>query len=133
MRWLLDSDCCIAALRRRPTALQWLRQVAPGDCAISAISEFELHRGAALSDHLVAETERVRAFLKPLAIVAFTGSAVSEAAHLSGRLARLGHPIGPYDTLIAGHALALGLVLVTANQREFSRIPGLKLKDWSRS
>jgi tRNA(fMet)-specific endonuclease VapC len=55
-----------------------------------------------------------------------------EAGRVRALLASQGRPIGPYDTLIAGQALRHGLVLVTANTREFERVPGLVCEDWSR-
>jgi tRNA(fMet)-specific endonuclease VapC len=133
MRILLDTDLCIAALRRKPAALAWLRQRSPAGLALSAISLFELHQGVGLSTHPGQESERLRAFLRDLEVLPFAGSAVTEAAQLAAHLRIQGRPIGPYDTLIAGHALALGSALATANVREFARAPGLKVVDWSRA
>ena len=132
MRILLDSDCCIACLRRKPVALAWLKRHTPDDLAISAISAFELFQGVGLSSHPAQESARVQAFLRDLPVIPFADNAITEAGQLSARPRRAGHAIGPYDTLIAGHALALGLLLATANTREFSRVTGLKLVDWSR-
>jgi tRNA(fMet)-specific endonuclease VapC len=50
---------------------------------------------------------------------------------LRAELARSGNPIGPYDQLIAGHARSKGLILVTNNLREFNRVPGLRVEDWT--
>ncbi len=60
----------------------------------------------------------------------FDAAAAAEAAMVRATLEATGQPIGPYDTLLAGHAISLGFVLVTHNTIEFSRVPGLVLEDW---
>jgi tRNA(fMet)-specific endonuclease VapC len=130
--FFLDSNLCIAAIRRQDAALAWLRRRSPQELAISAIVAFELHQGVALSSRPVEEAERVRSFLAPLAVLPFADTAITEAVHVAAHLRRHGAAIGPYDVLIAGHALALGAALATAaNVREFRRVPRLRVADWS--
>jgi tRNA(fMet)-specific endonuclease VapC len=71
-------------------------------------------------------------FLRPLAVVDFTSADAATCAHLRAKLERAGTPIGPLDTLIAAQAVSRKLVLVTSNEREFGRVPGLRLENWSR-
>ena len=60
----------------------------------------------------------------------FGVAAAEHAARVRAYLESLGTPIGPYDTLLAGHALSLSLIVVTANVTEFSRVPGLAVENW---
>ena len=69
-------------------------------------------------------------FLAAIHVLPFDRAAGDEAARLRHELESAGNKVGAYDVLIAGHALAAGLTLVTANTREFSRIAGLRLEDW---
>ena len=75
---------------------------------------------------------KLKAFLRtPVTVLMFDADDASEAADIRAALARLGTPIGPYDTLIAAQARRRGATLVTANTREFSRVPGLVVADWT--
>ena len=69
-------------------------------------------------------------FLLPLVVVGFDQHAATSYGRIRAALERSGTPIGPLDTLIAAHALALGLTLVTNNVRELSRVPGLTVDNW---
>ncbi len=66
------------------------------------------------------------------AVLAWDRAAVDATTEIKVALAAAGTPIGPNDTAIAGHAIAAGAILVTNNTREFARVPGLELEDWSR-
>lgn len=69
-------------------------------------------------------------FLHEVLVMDFDGVAASSAAVVRATLEARGAPIGPYDTLIAGHALALGVPLVTRSRREFGRVEGLMVEVW---
>ena len=69
--------------------------------------------------------------IDPREVAEFDASAAEVAGQLRSWLAGLGTPIGPYDSLIAAHAQALGVTLVTNNTREFARVPGLRLANWA--
>ncbi len=104
------------------------------DCRLSAIALMELEYGAAKRPEVAAFRERI-ARLKEVfpRVEAFGHTAAHEAGVVRARLANLkpnALPIGPYDALLAGHALALGAVLVTDNAREFARVPGLAVESW---
>lgn len=110
------------------------------DMAIQARSEFfvpsivvhELWFGVAKSQEVAANAHKLSSFLlTQVETLAFEDADAKTAGEIRADLAHLGTPIGPYDTLIAGQALARGLTLVTANTREFSRVDGLKLVDWT--
>jgi tRNA(fMet)-specific endonuclease VapC len=126
----LDTDLCIAVLCRRPIAIRWLQRHSPDALVISSITLFELHRRIVGSDDPVSENNRVAHFLKPFAVLPFSPRAVAMAGGVAAALDRRGQGIGPFDTLIAGHALAELRPVATANMNEFSRVDGLVIDNW---
>lgn len=128
----LDSSTTIDFLRRPPAQL--VRRVGEaceaGRLAISAIVLFELSYGAERRVH-PTHLERLQTFLGGgVEVLEFDADDAWTAGELRARLDRDGNRIDPYDTLIAAQALRRGLTLVTANIREFERIPGLRLENW---
>lgn len=71
-------------------------------------------------------------FLIPLEIVGFDSNAATEYGEIRAGLEKSGTPIGPLDTLIAAHAKSLKLILVTNNEKEFKRVAGLRIENWTR-
>jgi len=132
MKVLLDTDTCIHALKRNASVLDRLLSRSRADIAVSVITEAELRTGAAKSSSPVKTPHLLENFLRPLAVVEFTSADATTYAHLRAKLERAGTPIGPLDTLIAAQAISRKLVLVTNNEREFGRVPGLRLENWSR-
>ena len=92
---------------------------------------FELWFGVAAGDQFEKDAQGFRNFLSLVEILPFTADIAVAAGDMRATLKAAGTPIGPYDLLIAAHAVRLGATLVTANTREFSRVPGLALEDWS--
>ncbi len=130
-RYLLDTNICIYIINRRPPEVfRHFDGVAAGQIGISSITHAELDFGVAKSG-----SRRNRAaldkFLLPLEIMPFDADAARQYGRLRARLERLGTPIGALDTLIAAHALALGVTLVSNNTREFERVPKLRLENWA--
>ena len=130
MEYLLDTDTCVDLLRNVPAVIDNLRTVAPDDCGISVITSFELFAGAARARDPRREAEKVQALVNVVEEVSFTTDAGRRAGLLRFELETAGTPIGPYDLLIASHALVLDLTLVTANAEEFAHVPGLSLETW---
>ena len=130
MQYLLDTNTCIAAMRQHPNVIRRMSAVAPGDCAVSTISSYELWTGVEKCANPAQERAKVQLLLNTLHELLFDAAAAAEAAQVRATLERQGQPIGPYDTLLAGHALACNLVLVTANTNEFSRVPALMIENW---
>ena len=81
--------------------------------------------GAFVKAQMLAE------FLSPLEVLPFDEDAAESYGEIRAALEKSGKPIGPLDTLIAGHALSLGATLITNNVREFQRVKGLKLESWT--
>ena len=131
MKWMLDTDTCIAIIKRSPgSAIKKLRAKSIGQVGISSISLGELSSGAAKSARPDEAFQALSQFILALEITAFDGDAALRYGKVRASLAKRGTPIGPLDTLIGAHALELDLILVTHNMREFSRIEGLRLEDW---
>lgn len=128
--YLLDTNICIYIIKKKPLeVLHRFSGLSFGDVAVSSITAAELDYGVSKSgsDRNMATLEK---FLAPLEILPFDSEAARQYGRLRANLGRQGTPIGPLDTLIAAHALALNSVLVTNNVREFSKVPMLKLDNW---
>lgn len=100
-------------------------------CCTSVIVACELRYGA-LKKNASSLTDRVNQLLDSIAVLSLDADVESEYAALRVSLEQAGTPIGSNDLLIASHALAADLTLVTANEREFSRVPGLNMENWLR-
>ena len=131
MKFLLGTDTCIYAIKQDASVLRRLLSESRADIAVGVITEGELRTGAAKSSNADKTRRRVENFLRPLSILEFTYEDAASYAQIRARLERAGTPIGPLDTLIAAQAVLRKLTLVTNNQREFSRIPGLRVENWS--
>ena len=99
---------------------------------VSSIAIFELWYGVFGSDRVRFNANRLETFLEaPVALLIFDGEDARAVGVIKAALKRKGRPIGSYDVLLAGQALARNLTLITANVTEFSRVEGLKLQDWT--
>ena len=130
MRWLLDTDACIAVLRGEPAAVEFLRSRSPAQFSTSTITCYELLSGAEKSARPARERKKVDRLLLTVSLLPFDRAAADEAAAIRVELERRGTPIGPYDLLIAGHARHLGLRLLTNNLTEFRRVDRLDCETW---
>lgn len=134
MKYLLDTNICIFALKNRPPAvLERLRSLRASDVGVSAVTAAELFFGAAKSQHAARNLEVIERFLAPLELASFDRDAARTYGEVRRGLEAAGPPIGPNDTLIAAHALTLGVVLVTNNVRHFARVRGLTIEDWTQA
>jgi tRNA(fMet)-specific endonuclease VapC len=116
-------------MRSHPKVVQRMAAVPPGDCAISAITGYELYTGVEKCSNPAKERAKVDLLLKTVQHLPFDFGAAEEAACIRALLESQGQPIGPYDVLLAGQALSASLILVTDNTKEFSRVPGLTLEN----
>jgi tRNA(fMet)-specific endonuclease VapC len=131
MRYMLDTNICIYAIKNRPTAvLAALRANEAGGIGISSITAAELYFGVEKSGS-AKNALALQHFLEPLEVADFDLAAVRRYGSLRRELEQAGTPISPLDTQIAAHALALGVTLVSNNLREFQRVAGLKLANWA--
>lgn len=131
----LDTNIVIAMLNER-TSPVWGRYedaLADGDTlTIPSIVLFELWYGAKKSGKRDQNAARIARFLSgPISVLAFDPDDAEEAGEVRATIERAGTPIGSYDILIAAQARRRRALLVTANVREFARVPGLRIEDWS--
>lgn len=130
VRYLLDTDTCIDLLRGREDVTARAERVAPEDCAVSTVTTYELLAGVAGCREPGREQGKVLALVEAMHELVFHRRAAERAASVRSDLEKRGLRIGAYDLLLAGHALADGLTLVTSNTSEFHRVRGLRLEDW---
>ncbi len=130
MKYLLDTDHCIALAKKNPDLVEALRKHPPSKVRASSISLAELHYSASKSTHPEATHENLRRIFQTLLVVPFDEAAAEAYGSVRAGLEKRAAPNGPLDTLIAALALSLGWTLVTHNTREFKRIPALKVEDW---
>jgi len=132
IRYLLDTDICIYLIKEKDPALKLkLYEKGIGCCAISAITLAELSYGVEKSSRLEQNKLALGLFLTPFELLPFSTAAAFTYGIIRQQLEQLGEVIGGYDMLIAAHALAEGLTLVTNNLVEFARVDGLVVENWS--
>lgn len=131
-RFLLDSNVCIACLRRKPWALKALGSVPLAAVAVSSLTVGELVMGTHLSEDPPRELAKVEVFLRPIRVLPFDRDEAYRWANLDAQLRKQGNRIEAEDAMIAATALALGMTLVTGNLKRFDRVKGLKVVDWER-
>lgn len=130
-RYLLDTNFCIRVLRDRPASLRRrFNDEAEGLC-LSTIVLTELLVGAFKSAQPERNRREVESFAARLDVLPFDAEAADHAAEIRATLEKEGRKIGGYDVLIAGQARSRGLTVVTANLREFRRVKGLLVENWT--
>ncbi|MBB3426330.1 type II toxin-antitoxin system VapC family toxin [Rhizobium sp. BK312] len=128
MKYLLDSNAVIALMKGHSGFVSELRRHRPQDFAIPAIVAHELFYGAYKGQRVAENLARVDAL--QFETLDFDKEDARMAGEIRAALASLGTPIGAYDVLIAGQAIARDLILITRNVREFERVHKLRFEDW---
>jgi tRNA(fMet)-specific endonuclease VapC len=130
--YLLDTNTVSFHIRRSSATLQQRLRAIPADsAALSVVTEMEVRYGLAKNPALKI-APLVEAFLQGITILPLTSEAARHYRTVRAELDARGTPIGPLDLMIASHALALGVTLITTDLSEFRRVPGLHCEDWSR-
>jgi tRNA(fMet)-specific endonuclease VapC len=127
---MLDTNLCIRLLRDRPEGLRQRFNDRADALCISTVILAELLFGAEKSARPAENRREVGGLARRMSVLAFDEAAAAHSAEIKMALHRLGKPIGAYDLLIAGHARSRGLIVVTGNLGEFSRVEGLRSEDW---
>lgn len=129
---MLDTNICIYVIKKKPEQVRFRFQekLNSGLC-ISSITLAELEHGVQNSSNPLKNEQSLLRFLLPLSILPFESSAAIEYGAIRAHLQQKGTPIGPMDMLIAAHARAERLILVTNNVREFERVPELEIENWA--
>jgi tRNA(fMet)-specific endonuclease VapC len=127
--YMLGTNTVSCALRGVGGVERRLLAQRPSEVCMSAVSLAELRIGAdqKRSAKLHSLIDR---FVESVEVVPFDANAAARFGKLGAQLLSRGLPIGQLDTLIAAHALALGVTLVTSNSRHFARVPGLRIENW---
>ena len=130
MTYLLDTCVISDFVKGLPATLKRIKEISPDLIAVSAISRMEIEYGLNLNPERARKIVPVlQAFLASIRVLPFGETDAQVAGTIRATLQRQGNPIGSYDVLIAGTALARGLTLVTSNTGEFSRVGGLSIED----
>lgn len=133
MKYMLDTNICIYIIRKNPKkVLDRLRKTQISDVCISSITLSELEYGVQKSICKEQNKIALAKFAAPLEVVPYDDLAAGEYGEIRADLEKGGKPLGSLDALIAAHARALSLTLVTNNEREFNRVPDLNVKNWTK-
>ena len=131
MRYLLDTNICIALVHKPEPALKLkLAEKRPQDLVLCSIVKAELLYGARKSQRVAENLKELDAFFAPFNSIPFDDQAAGFYGTTRTLLEQAGTPIGTNDLLIAGVALAHDLLVVTRNRKEFARVPGLRVEVW---
>ena len=133
MKFLLDTDVFSELARGRHAKLiDRVRALGKTEFAVSVITEAEIRYGQACRPLPESLTARINALMNEMHRLTIGLNVVAPYALIRSEMRRAGTPIGPNDFWIAAHALAENLILVTGNDREFARVPGLRVENWLR-
>ena len=130
LKYLLDTNIVIYTMKNRPQQVKKRFQKHEGEICISAVTLGELVFGAEHSQQVERNLKDIEALVARIEVLPLDSKAAYHFGQIRAALYTVGQPIGPYDMLIAGHARASGLILVTNNINEFERVPGLLLENW---
>ena len=133
MKLHLDTSIVIDIIRFKQDSLLQFELTNIQDIAISSIVSQELWAGTGIENRGPRAQARLKSLLAAIEILPFDSKAAERAGLLEAELRRKGQQIGFFDPLIAGHALSVGATLVTKNTKDFKRIPGLEIVDWSKT
>ena len=130
LKYLLDTNIVIYTIKNRPRRVRERFTRHQGQLAISSVTLMELVYGAEKSSQPERNLRDIDGLAARLDVLPYDAAAATHTGQIRAELARQGTPIGPYDQMIAGHARALGLILVSNDAAEFGRVPGLRLENW---
>jgi tRNA(fMet)-specific endonuclease VapC len=133
LKYLLDTNIIIYTMKNRPTQVRELFKRHNDQICISTITLGELVYGAEHSQQTERNLTDIETMVARLEVLPFDNKAAYHFGQIRAELYRVGYPIGPYDMMIAGQARSSGLTLVTNNIKEFRRVPGLVLENWTTS
>ncbi|WP_419571232.1 type II toxin-antitoxin system tRNA(fMet)-specific endonuclease VapC [Rheinheimera sp.] len=130
LKYMLDTNIAIYTIKNKPLEVREAFKAHDGQLCISSITLMELIYGAEKSAAVARNLRDIEGFAARLEVLPYDNAAAAHTGQLRAELKKTGRPIGPYDEMIAGHARALGLILVTNNTRQFEQVPGLRLDNW---
>ena len=128
--YALDTNTLIYFFKGEGNVAGHLLEKPPTEIAIPAVVQYEIETGIAKSKYRKEKYQQFYELLEVVQVLPFDREAATISASVRAQLEKLGPPIGPYDILIAGTALANNAILVSHNTNEFSRIKKLEVEDW---
>jgi tRNA(fMet)-specific endonuclease VapC len=131
LKFMLDTNIVIYVLKRRPVELLDVFNKYTDQMCISSITLAELIHGVEKSSLPEKNMKRVEDFISRLEVLSYDNEAAMHYGDIRADLERKGTPIGVNDLHIAGHARSRGLMVVTNNTKEFTRVEGLRITDWT--
>lgn len=133
MKYLIDTNICLYIMNKRPIdVIKRFKKVNTGEIGISTVTISELQYGVSKSQQRKKNQIRLDEFIAPLIILSYDNDTAKTYGDIRCNLEKTGQPIGPLDLLIAAHAMSQGLIIVTNNDKEFSRIKDLKVENWAK-
>jgi tRNA(fMet)-specific endonuclease VapC len=133
MRYLIDTNICIYLMNQKPHRLiQKLKYFQVGDIGLSSITLAELQYGVSKSKSKRNNQIRLNEFLVPFEILPFDERHTITYGEIRSQLKKVRKIIGPLDLLIAAHALSEEFILITNNDKEFKRVKGLSVENWTK-
>ncbi len=132
MKYVLDTNVCIRLLKGTSPQMKQhiVATVRDGDVCVPSIVRCELYYGAYKSNRKEQTLNTLNDFFSQFETALFDDSCAKLCGEIRANLEKQGLPIGPYDLLIAATAIRHGLILVTHNTNEFSRVKQLVIEDW---
>jgi len=131
LTYMLDTNICIYVMKNYPPTLQDKFNSLAEQICISSITLGEVHYGAEKSARRADNLTAIEHFVARLDVLPFDAKAAAHYGQVRAELALKRTPCGPHDMQIGGHARSEGLIVVTNNLREFSRMPGVRVENWA--
>lgn len=128
---MLDTNIIIYIMKNRPKQVKKRFKQHKGQMCLAGVTLGELVFGAERSQQVERNLADIEAMIARLEVLPLDNKAAYHFGQIRAALYSIGKPIGPYDMMIAGHARASGLILVTNNVKEFERVPGLQIENWN--
>ena len=130
LKYLLDTNIVIYAIKNKPAQVKRSFEQYYGQICISSVTLMELIYGAEKSAAVERNLRDIEGLAARMEVLPFDDLAATHSGQIRAELAKEGQLIGPFDQMIAGHARATGLILVTNNLREFERVAGIRVENW---
>lgn len=132
-RYMLDTDICIYISRRRPSVVkERFERLKPGQVIMSVITYGELYYGASKSNQRAEALAELGKTVRDIPVEDLTSTAAQAYGEIRATLEKQGQMIGNNDLWIAAHAMALDVTLATNNDREFLRVTGVSVENWTK-
>lgn len=132
LKYMLDTNIVIYTIKNKPQIVREAFIKHHGQMCITTVTLMELIYGAEKSANIERNLKEIEGFAARLNVLSYDNAAAIHTGQIRAELGKVGKPIGSYDQMIAGHARSQGLVLVTNNEKEFKRVSGLRLENWTK-